>query len=203
MIELHLNNLYFSYDNRVLINHTDLNITSAGITCITGSNGSGKSTLLKLMHGLIQPTSGTIQWISNVLQPTIGMVFQRPLMLRRTVLANIQFAINIQKTQQDPFKYLHLLDLTHLAHKPARSLSGGEQQKLEMARVLAQNPDILLLDEPTAHLDSAATERIEQLLLELSTQGKKIFCASHNLNQVKRIATDTLHLEKENLCYVL
>ncbi len=199
MINLIINNLYFAYPDRILLNNINLDLKSDGITCITGCNGSGKSTLLQLMHGIIKPNRGYVQWEGEIQHPKIAMVFQKPLMLRRSVLANIQFALNIQKNHADPFEYLKLLNLEHLADQSARSLSGGEQQKLEIARALALQPDIILLDEPTAHLDTAATMKIEQLLIDLSAQGKKIFCASHDMSQVQRIATDILHLQDAQL----
>ena len=195
MISLAINHLSFAYTDRIIVQDANVHITSTGITCITGSNGSGKSTFLRLLHGLIKPDSGDIQWISHA-PPKIGMVFQKPLMLRRSVLANIQFTATLAKNSTDPLVYLQLLQLEHLAKKPARSLSGGEQQKLAIARILAWQPDVLLLDEPTAHLDPHTTLKIEQLLLDLSAQGKKLFLVSHDMRQVQRLAQDKLHLEE-------
>jgi tungstate transport system ATP-binding protein len=199
MKELRLTDLSFSRDQRVLLNKVNMSLVSSGITCITGSNGTGKSTFLQLLHGIIKPESGSVQWIGYNSQPKMAMVFQKPLMLRRTVLANIQFILNLQKNSADPLEYLQQLNLAHLAQKPARSLSGGEQQKLEIARVLALQPEIILLDEPTANLDPQTSVQIEQLLMDLSAQGKKIICASHDMQQVQRIAEDILHLQNAQL----
>lgn len=201
MKELRLTDLCFSRDQRVLLNKVNMSVVSSGITCIIGSNGTGKSTLLQLLHGILQPESGSVQWLGYNPQPKIAMVFQKPLMLRRTVLANIQFILNLQKSLADPMKYLHLLNLAHLAQKPARSLSGGEQQKLEIARVLALQSEVILLDEPTANLDPQNSAHIEQLLMDLSAQGKKVICASHDMQQVQRIAEDILHLQNTQLEY--
>lgn len=201
MIGLTINNLSFAYADRVLIKNANLNIESKGITGITGSNGCGKSTLLRLMHGLIKPNSGHIQWIGTKISPRIGMVFQKSLMLRRSVLANIKFALKFSMNEASPFHYLQQLDLAHLAKKHARTLSGGEQQKLEIARVFALQPDIILLDEPTAHLDKDSTLKIEKLLIELSQQGAKIFLVSHDANQIQRLAEDVIHIEAGKLEY--
>lgn len=201
MIDLHINELNFSYKERIILKNANICINSPGITCITGNNGSGKSTLLRLLHGIIKPQSGCIEWQSSKQQVKIAMVFQKPLMLRRSVLENIKMVLKIAKNSTHPLHYLHLVDLVPLANKPARSLSGGEQQKLALVRMLALQPDIILLDEPTSHLDSDASLKIEQLLLDLSAQNKKIFLVSHDMPQVERMAQDRLHLAAGELLY--
>lgn len=200
MIGLRMSSLHFSYKDHVILKNADVVINSPGITCITGSNGSGKSTLLRLLHGLIKPQSGCIEWLP-FMQPKIAMVFQKPLMLRRSVLANIKLVLEIANNPHNPLDYLHLVDLVPLAHQSARSLSGGEQQKLAFARMLALQSDIILLDEPTSNLDHYASLKIEQLLLNLSAQGKKIFLVSHDMHQVERIAQDRLYLAGGKLHY--
>lgn len=201
MIGLCISAVNFSYKDQIVLKNASVCINSPGITCLTGNNGSGKSTLLRLLHGLIKPQSGCIEWLSPT-QAKIAMVFQKPLMLRRSVLANIKFVLKIANNATDPLHYLHLLDLVPLANKSARSLSGGEQQKLALARMLALQPDIMLLDEPTSYLDPDASLKIEQLLLNLSAQNKKIVLVSHDMHQVKRMAQDRLHLASGELVYV-
>lgn len=201
MIGLRILDLHFSYQDRTILKNANVCIHSPGITCITGNNGSGKSTLLRLLHGLIKPQSGCIEWLSAMQPAKIAMVFQKPLMLRRSVLANIKLVLKIANNPSDPLHYLELVDLLPLAHKSARSLSGGEQQKLAFARVLALQPDIILADEPTSHLDSDSSLKIEQLLLNLSAANKKIFLVSHDMHQVERLAEDRLHLAAGKLRY--
>lgn len=200
MICLRMTSINFSYNDRLLLKNVDVFINSPGITCITGSNGSGKSTLLRLLHGLIKPQSGCIEWLAPK-QPKIAMVFQKPLMLKRTVLENIKLMLKIANNPIQPSHYLNLVNLEPLANKSACSLSGGEQQKLAIARMMALQPDIILLDEPTSNLDHDASLKIEKLLLNLSAQNKKIFLVSHDMHQVERLAEDRLHLEAGKLQY--
>jgi tungstate transport system ATP-binding protein len=199
-MNLHINDLYFAYPDRVLFNHVNASINQRGITGISGNNGSGKSTLLKLLHGLMKPHAGFVTWQMTI-QPTIAMVFQKPLMLNRSVLANIQLMLKVSNHRTDPLFYLESVNLAHLANKSALSLSGGEQQKLAFARMMALHSDIVLLDEPTANLDLDASKTIEQLIVQLSKQGKKIFLVSHDSQQIERLAQNQLRLHQGELHY--
>ncbi|MGB9364544.1 MAG: ATP-binding cassette domain-containing protein, partial [Xanthobacteraceae bacterium] len=130
-------------------------------TVLLGPNGSGKSTLIRFAMGLLAPTSGRVTWGGRaLLGERLAMVFQRPVMLRRSAAANVAYALN----RHEPARVGELLaqvGLAHLADRPARKLSGGEQQRLALARALAREPEILFLDEPTASLDPAATKAVE------------------------------------------
>ena len=177
----------------------DLEIHPGAPTLLLGPNGSGKSTLLRLAMNLAQPTAGRITWGRRD-QPDerLAMVFQRPVMLRRSAAANVAYALS----RSDPARVNALLarvGLGHLADRPARRLSGGEQQRLALARALAREPEILFLDEPTASLDPAATKAVEDIISSIAASGVKIVMATHELGQARRLAGDIIFLARGKL----
>src|ERR1051325_3392777 len=146
-----------------IVANLDLEILAGAPTVLLGPNGSGQSTLLRLATNVLPP-AGRITW-GRRSQPDerLAMVFQRPVMLRRSAAANVAYALN----RHDPTRVADLLTqvgLAHLADRPARRLSGGEQQRLALARALARNPEILFLDEPPASLAPAATKAVEGII---------------------------------------
>ena len=183
-----------------LLNGVSIEIQRGGITAIMGPNGAGKSTLLRLLAGLIVPTSGEITWqAAENLAAHTAIVFQRPVILRRSVIANIRHALAPLKLPSFEVAkrvetVLQSCTLQDLQDAPARQLSGGEQQRLAMARALARQPDILLLDEPTASLDPAATAAIERIALASAGAGTKIILVTHDAGQARRLATDIIFL---------
>jgi len=176
-----------------------LSLCATGTTVIMGPNGAGKSLLLRLLHGLIAPSSGTIE--SGGRQ---AMVFQRPVMLRRSVEANLLFALRRGNTRENVAQrcddILTEIGLRDRARQPARALSGGEQQRLALARALALNPQILFLDEPTASLDPSATLAIEQTVRQAGTDGTKIVLVTHDIGQARRLADEVVFLHDGRLC---
>ncbi len=176
-------------------------------TVLIGPNGSGKSSLLRLAMGLLSPTAGRVTWGGRV---TAGgdrraIVFQRPVMLRRSVAANIAFALRGEaKGRRDRAdRIAALLDLVGLAAlgaRPARRLSGGEQQRLALARALARDPEILFLDEPTANLDPAATKAVEDTIVQVVTAGVKIVLATHDLGEARRLAGEVVFMVRGRVC---
>jgi tungstate transport system ATP-binding protein len=183
-----------------------LRIAPGAPTLLIGPNGSGKSTLIRLGMGLIEPSSGSVRWGGRK-EPDgkrRAMVFQRPVMLRRTAAANISFALaasGVVRAAQ-PAKVAALLrqvDLLHLAERPARRLSGGEQQRLALARALAREPEILFLDEPTASLDPASTKAVEDIVRATAAAGVKIVMATHDLGQARRLSGDIVFLVRGRL----
>jgi tungstate transport system ATP-binding protein len=182
-----------------LLDDIDLVLGNGAPTVLLGPNGSGKSTLLRLAMGLVAPTSGRIAWGGRA-EPgeRLAMVFQRPVMLRRTAAANIAYAL----PKRDDARVADLLTqvgLAPLARRPARKLSGGEQQRLALARALARNPEILFLDEPTASLDPAAAKAVEDIVQQIAHAGVKIVMATHDIGQARRLAGDVVFLARGRL----
>src|SRR6185503_1284737 len=177
---------------RDIIKPLSLELGAGPSTIILGANGAGKSVLMRLMHGLLQPNTGTISWSSAGRQ---AMVFQRPVMLRRSALANVAYALEVSGTAQADkiaMEALQEVGLAHVARRPARVLSGGEQQRLALARAWALHPEVLFLDEPTASLDPSATREIERVIRAFDAAGTKIIMATHNLGQARRLGDEVL-----------
>jgi tungstate transport system ATP-binding protein len=177
-----------------IIKQVSLDIGRGPSTIILGANGAGKSVLMRLMHGLLIPTNGKVAWSSSGRQ---AMVFQRPVMLRRSALANVAYALKLAGQDQNAAQEaLEEVGLAHLAHRPARVLSGGEQQRLALARAWALHPEVLFLDEPTASLDPSATREIETVIRAFDAAGTKIVMATHNLGQARRLADEIIYLHQ-------
>jgi len=170
-------------------------------TVLIGPNGSGKTTLLRVAMGLLPPTSGTVTWggRERVAPQRRAIVFQRPAMLRRTAAANIEYALASAKIdrgtrKQRAAELLAMVGLSGLGERPARKLSGGEQQRLALARALASNPEVLFLDEPTAALDPYSTKAIEDVLTAIAAKNVKIVMSTHDLGEARRLAGDIVFL---------
>jgi tungstate transport system ATP-binding protein len=173
-------------------------------TLLLGPNGAGKTTLLKLAMGLLQPVAGRILYgtLPEVARHRCAIVFQKPVMLRRTVARNVAFALRAAQRAPEAASIEALLQavgLAALAERPARRLSGGEQQRLALARALARNPQVLFLDEPTASLDPAASKIVEEIVLGIAERGVKIVMATHDLAQAKRLADDIVLMAQGRL----
>jgi tungstate transport system ATP-binding protein len=180
---------------RDIIQPLSLEIDAGPSTIILGANGAGKSVLMRLMHGLLAPSSGSITWNSSGRQ---AMVFQRPVMLRRSALDNVRYALDVagQADERAAREALAEVGLTHAAHRPARVLSGGEQQRLALARAWALHPEVLFLDEPTASLDPTATREIETVIRAFDAAGTKVVMATHNLGQARRLGDEVIYLHQ-------
>jgi tungstate transport system ATP-binding protein len=172
-------------------------------TVFIGPNGSGKTTLLRAAMGLIPPSSGRMSWGGHPQSPPLrrAIVFQRPVMLRRSVFGNLHYALasaEVPRSDRErrANELLSLVDLEGLGDRPARRLSGGEQQRLALARALAREPRVLFLDEPTASLDPAATKAIEELVRSVSATGVKVVMATHDLGEARRLAGDIVLLHR-------
>ncbi len=184
-----------------ILDGLSLTIATGMPTLVIGPNGAGKTTLLRLCMGLTVPSAGRVTWggRTHIAPARRAILFQRPVMLRRTVAANIAYALVAAGVPRScrAARVEELLDrvgLSDLAARPARCLSGGEQQRLALARALARDPELLLLDEPTANLDPAATRSVEEIIRTVSRSGIKVMMASHDLGQVRRLASDVLFL---------
>jgi tungstate transport system ATP-binding protein len=206
-LPLVLNDVSLDAGDTRILRHLNLTIARGPPTLIVGPNGSGKTSLLRLCMGLARPSAGSITWGGRADSGPVhrAIVFQRPVMLRRSVAANVAYALAQagEPRKAHAERVADLLDrvgLAGLAERPARRLSGGEQQRLALARALARSPEILLLDEPTANLDPAATRAVEDIVLTAAESGIKILMASHDLGQVRRLAGDVIFLVRGALC---
>jgi len=181
----------------------DLTIDQAGVTVVLGPNGAGKSVLLRLLHGLLEPTTGHVTWNGRPMDREIrlrqAMVFQSPVVLRRSVAANLRYALRIRGYRGAALHerldaWLSHADLVPQARRPATVLSGGEKQRLAIARALCGGPDVLFLDEPAANLDGASVIAIEKLLQTARDNGTKLVLVTHDLHQARRMADEVVFM---------
>jgi tungstate transport system ATP-binding protein len=203
ILPLETRNLTFIARGRRLIDGIDLRLEAGRRTVIMGPNGAGKSLLLRLLHGLIDPSAGDVHWqgrpADRAMRRRQAMVFQRPVMLRRSVVANMLHALHANGLPRSDAKeraqaWLAHAGLSGFADQPARTLSGGEQQRLALARALSLEPEVLFLDEPTASLDPASTLDIEELIQKAAASGTKIVLVTHDIGQARRIADEIIFL---------
>jgi len=206
ILPLSLDRVTYARGGETLIDGISVTIGSSSRTVVLGPNGAGKSLLLRLCHGLVAPTDGAVRWAGADAfgrHDTAGrqaMVFQRPVLLRRSALANITYALALQgrleRGERDARarEALASVGLAHVAKRPARVLSGGEQQRLAIARAAALEPDVLFLDEPTASLDPGASRAIEDAIRAIDAAGTKIIMTTHDLGQARRLAEEVLFL---------
>ena len=173
---------------------------------VIGPNGAGKSVLLRMLHGLLAPSGGRLDWATadpQRIRRGQAMVFQRPVMLRRTARENIEFALRVggmrEGVRAAAREALARVGLASLEDRPARLCSGGEQQRIALARAWALRPEILFLDEPTASLDPAATRAIEEIIAAMHAAGTTIVMTTHDLGQARRIADRVLFLHRGRL----
>lgn len=190
---LRLEQLTLDLGGRRLVDISDLSLRQDGVTVVMGPNGAGKSLLLRLINGLQQPTSGEIS--SDRRSRIQAFVFQSPILLRRTAVANIRFVLKAKgKEMERTQELLERVDLGRRAKTPARQLSGGEQQRLAIAQALALEPEVLLLDEPTASLDPSATAMIENILVSVAKEGVRVVFVTHDAMQARRLADDVVFM---------
>lgn len=194
-----LTHVGYSSGSTTILTDLSLDIAGGPPTVLLGPNGAGKTTLLKLLMGLVAPTEGRLE-ARRALDgqlPRMAFVFQRPVMLRRSAAANVSYALQAAGRPATGTAIRDILDrvaLGHLHDRPARRLSAGEQQRLALARALAREPDLLLLDEPTASLDPTATKAVEDIVADIAREGVKVVIATHDLGQARRLGGDVVLL---------
>ncbi|AKI01987.1 ABC-type phosphate transport system, ATPase component [Hoeflea sp. IMCC20628] len=205
---LRVDGLSLKMAGKLLVNIEKLTLDPRSVTVIMGPNGAGKSLLLRLVHGLIAPTQGWISWgevaCGEATRSTQAMVFQKPVLLRRSVASNIDFVLRLRagtsaQRRARCDELLTRVGLSGQAGQPARLLSGGEQQRLALARALATRPKVLLLDEATASLDPASVQMIEQIVLASNTDETKVIFVTHDIGQARRLADDVAFLHHGEL----
>jgi tungstate transport system ATP-binding protein len=189
-----------------ILDQISLKLEAGPPTVLIGPNGAGKTTLLRVAMGLTRPTGGLVTWGGREVSPPTrrAFMFQRPAMLRRSAVANVRYALaaaKVPRAQCEARAVALMADvgLAGLERRPARRLSGGEQQRLALARALACDPAILFLDEPTASLDPAATKAIEDIIRRISARGVKVMMSTHDLGQAKRIGGEIMLLHRGRL----
>jgi tungstate transport system ATP-binding protein len=207
ILPLALNEVSFAAGGRTIIERVSFELGPSLRSVIVGANGAGKSVLMRLMHGLLRPTSGEIAWNERDVERVRrrqAMVFQRPVMLRRSALANLEYALQLAgaeraERRERALQALEGVGLAHLAARPARVLSGGEQQRLALARAWSLRPQVLFLDEPTASLDPTARNAIEGAINAIHAEGVKIVMITHNLGQARRLGDEVLFIHQGRL----
>lgn len=184
-----------------LLKDVNLAIEAGGRTIVLGANGAGKSLMLRVCHGLIAPTKGEVAWQKPDAGLKQAMVFQRPVMLRRSVIANVEYPLKLRgmaraERRERAIEMLARVGLSRFASHAAWVLSGGEQQRLALARAWGIAPEVLFLDEPTASLDPASTHVIEDVIAAMHDEGTTIVMTTHDLGQARRLADRVLFMHR-------
>lgn len=201
ILPLRLEEVSYAAGGRTLIERVSLTLEAGASTIVLGANGAGKSVLMRLMHGLLAPSAGRVAWAGKGARRRQAMVFQRPVMLRRSAIGNVLYAlaaagVSPGECERLAREALGEAGLAHLAARPARVLSGGEQQRLALARAWALHPEVLFLDEPTANLDPGATREVESVIRAFDAAGTKIIMATHSLGQARRLGDEVVYLHQ-------
>lgn len=206
MFPIRIQGLSFVPQDRAVLDGVDMTLGDEGITLILGPNGAGKSVLLRILCGLVEPSAGEVSWGGGA-RPARGvmMVFQHPMMLRATVLDNVALGLKplgvaVAERRRRGMAVLERIGLAHRARDSAPQLSGGEKQRLALARAWLTRPRLLLLDEPTASLDPSATAEVERIIREIRTDGTRILMVTHNLGQATRLGDDIVFLADGKVC---
>ncbi len=199
MFPIVVKNLSLEINKKILLNNLTCELTAHGITVIMGPNGAGKSLFVRCLHGLTKLTNGGILYgnlpVGAATRGRQSMVFQSPKLLRRSVIENLRFVANLnKKNNQNLLELLKKTELSLLKDQHVSTLSGGEKQRLSLARALVSNPEILFLDEATSSLDPRSVSIIEDLMEEIKLKNVKIILITHDVNQAKRIADDIIFM---------
>jgi len=198
----HLQGVRKEYDERLILQLSELEIKRGEVLALVGPSGAGKSTLLRLLNFLETPSQGVIAFMGTEfsaskpipldLRRRVTTVFQSPILLKRSVYANVNYGLQLRGKNDSHRKTKSALEkvgLAHLAKQPARTLSGGEGQRVALARAMVIQPDVLLLDEPTANLDPFNVGLIEDIIRDLNRQqGTTLVLVTHNVFQARRLA---------------
>lgn len=184
---------------KVLVGPVDLTLQDQGTTIVIGPNGAGKTSLLKMLHGILRMNGGDLRWACPMAeaQRRQAFVFQSPVMMRRSVVDNIAFPLQLIGTKRKEARaraaaWAERISLGDALDRPATLLSGGERQKLALARALIREPDVLFLDEPCASLDGRATREIEEILQQTASEGTRLIMSTHNMGQAQRLADEVI-----------
>ena len=201
MFPIKVQNLSLKIAEKNLLLNLNCEIIEKTLTVVIGPNGAGKSLFIRCLHGLTTPSYGKVFFGNKLLSKEVrmkqAMVFQTPKLLRRSVIDNIKFVAKLnQNIRYDLDKLLEDADLEKLRNQPAKNLSGGEKQRLSLARALVSNPEVLFLDEATSSLDPGSVLIIENLIQNIKLSGVKIILITHDIGQAKRLADDIIFMHK-------
>ena len=191
-----IKNLTKKYDGKFVLDIKNASLDLEGCTAVIGPNGAGKSTLVNIIAGLTEKTSGEVLYdgIKKTPKEKITLVFQKPYLISGSVEMNINYPMKLRKWDKQVMKertdlLLEELGLTDLKLKKSWKLSGGETQKVALARALSFHPELLILDEPTANIDPITVAEIEEMLKKVRTEfNTNIIIVTHNLAQAKRVS---------------
>lgn len=193
------------YGEKKVLDIDSLEIEEGKITGLIGPNGSGKTTLLKIISGLDLDFTGTIRYDGNSLDETIykemTLVTQKPYLFRRKVFENIEFPLKVRKVDKKirilkVEEIMERFQIEDLKDKKGHLLSGGESQKVSLARALVFDPKLLLLDEPTSNIDSESISIMEREILRYNRERKgTVIIVTHNMEQAKRLCHKIINLE--------
>lgn len=190
-----------SRGGKVLVGPVDLQLEASGTTVVIGPNGSGKTSFLRMLHGTARLSEGTVGWAcgTQAARQASAFVFQRPILLRRSVVENLVYPLRVKGVPRKEARALaqvwaDRVGLSDMLDRAAPVLSGGEQQKLALARALITKPEVLFLDEPCASLDGRSMFEIEETLREAQKGGTRLILSTHDMGQARRLATDVVFL---------
>jgi tungstate transport system ATP-binding protein len=197
------------YNHKTVLDIDNFTFKSGEFWGIIGPNGSGKSTLLRLISKLTEPSSGKILYELSDKHQTVKrsmtLVFQKPYLLRTSVYNNIAYPLQIRQVHPAEIKrkveeMLISFEIENLADQKAWTLSGGEAQKVALARALVFNPELIMLDEPTANIDPASIMLLEnRLRLHYQKFKPTVLMVTHNLQQTKRLCNKVAFLHEGNI----
>jgi tungstate transport system ATP-binding protein len=198
-----LQGVSYGVRDTVILDRVSLSLAPGAPTVLIGPNGCGKTTLMRVAMGLVDPTGGQVSFGGRTGVPPTrrALVFQRPVMLRRSVAGNLNYALasaGVARTDRVKrvAELLNMVGLAGFGEHPARRLSGGEQQRLALARALARDPEVLFLDEPTASLDPAATKAVEDVISGIAARGIKVVMSTHDLGEARRLAGEIVLIHR-------
>ncbi len=191
------------YGTITALNDVNLEIKRGEIFALVGHSGAGKTTLLRILALLEKPDSGEYYYDGKLAneehRKKITMVFQKPVMFNASVFSNVAYGLKLRGYSRNEIKervreVLKLVNLEGYEKYNAKKLSGGQQQRVAIARAIAIEPELLLMDEPTANLDPANAAMIEQIIEKIARRGTTVVLATHNLFQAKRLSDRIAHL---------
>ena len=207
ILPLRLENAVVQKRSKTILDGISLTLEPTGVTIVMGPNGAGKTTLLRLMHGLERQKSGLLSWNCGTedARSRQAFVFQTPVVMRRSVLDNIAYPLTVRgsgksQARREATDWARNVGLGEALQLAAANLSGGERQKLAIARALICKPEILFLDEPTTNLDGKSTREIEAILQSAYQDGTRMIMTTHDIGQARRLATDIVFLNRGKLC---